>query len=339
MIRHKTIFITERGHRHQQTALTAAPDNLAITMLRQPDKERLWPYLAEATYLISERAGLIDADLIQAAPNLKLILRIGSLTYDIDTQAAQAAGVMVCYWPVNTVIQVAEHLMLQMLVLAKNLHNVAAIALAASPEWGESKRTNEDTFAYNWSNRQNVTGLRHKTIGIMGLGEIGAELARRLKGWDCTLLYHKRRRLPESVEGELGLTYVDEQTLFSQSDYLANLLPYFPDTNLRLNAAYFTKMKDTAYLVSCGSGSVIDEVALAQAIKSGHLAGAALDTFEWEPLKADNPLIALAKEGYNLLLTPHTAAGTLAATTAERLSDYTNIINHIKGDPLQYRIV
>jgi len=339
MTQHKVIFTTERGHRHQQAALNAAPDNLDITILRQPDKATLMPHLADAEYFISERTGVIDAEMIQAAPHLKMILRLGSLTYDIDTQAAKAAGIAVCTWPVGTVIRVAEHLMLQMLALSKKLRETEAVALAASTEWGQSKRTDEDTFAYNWSNRQNVEGLWQKTVGIMGFGEIGAELARRLQGWDVALLYNKRRRLPQSVETELGLTYVDDNTLFSQSDYIANLLPYFPNTDLMINADYFAKMKDGACLVSCGSGSVIDEAALAKAIRSGKLGGAALDTYEWEPIKPDNPLIPLAKAGYNVLLTPHIAAGASAAAANERVDDYTNITNHIEGEPLKYRVV
>ena len=339
MTPYKVVFTTERGHRHQQAALDAAPEGLQITMLRQPDRATLLQHLAEAEYLISERVGAIDAELIRSAANLKLILRLGSLTFDIDTAAAQARGVAVCRWPVGSVIRVAEHMVMQLLALSKKLGETEAIALAAGSEWGQSKRTDEDTFAYNWSNRQNVDGLWQKTIGIIGLGEIGAELARRLQGWDCNILYNKRRRLPETVETELGLTYVGIDALLDQSDYLANLLPYFPNTDLLIDAAYFAKMKDGACIVSCGSGSVINEVDLAQALKAGKLGGAALDTFEWEPLKPDNPLIALAKTNYNVLLTPHIAAGGSAAAAKERLGDYTNITNHIAGQPLKYRVV
>ena len=97
-------------------------------------------------------------------------------------------------------------------------------------------------------------------------------------------------------------------------------------------------MKTGAALVCCGSGSVIDEADLAAAIRSGKLSGAALDTFEWEPIKTDNPLIAVAKQGYNVLLTPHIAAVAPAAAAQERLSDYTNLINYINGQPLKYRV-
>ncbi len=339
MTRHKTVFTTERGHRHQQAALGAAPDTLEIIMLRQPDRATLLSSLADAEYYISERVGVIDAELIRAAPKLKLILRLGSLTYDIATDAAKAAGVVVCYWPVGSVIRVAEHMVLQMLALSKKLRETEAIALEASSEWGESKRTDEDTFAYNWSGRANVEGLWQRTIGIMGFGEIGAELARRLRGWDVNLLYAKRRRLPESLEQELGLTYVDEESLFSQSDYIANLLPYFRSTDLMIGAEHFARMKDGAYVIACGSGSVIDEAALAEAVRSGKLAGCALDTFEWEPIKADNPLLALARSGHNVLLTPHIAAGATAAAYKERLEDFGNIVAHLEGRSLRYRVV
>lgn len=339
MTRHKTVFTTERGHRHQQAALQAAPEILDITMLRQPDRPTLLSSLANAEYYISERVGAIDADMIQAAPNLKLVLRLGSLTYDIDTEAAKAAGIVVCYWPVGSVIRVAEHMVLQMLALSKKLRETEAIALEASTEWGESKRTDEDTFAYNWSRRTNVEGLWQRTVGIMGFGEIGAELARRLRGWDVNLLYAKRRRLPESLEQELNLTYVDEDSLFRQSDFIANLLPYFRNTDLMIGAGHFARMKDGAYVVACGSGSVIDETALAEAVLSGKLAGCALDTFEWEPIKAGNPLLALAKSGHNVLLTPHIAAGATAAAARERLGDYSNIVSHVEGKPIKYRVV
>lgn len=337
--RHTVVFTTERGQRHQQAALDAAPDNLAITMLRQPDRATLLAHLAQAEYWVSERVGVIDADLIQAAPTLKLILRLGSLTYDIDTEAAQAAGVRVCYWPVGSVIRVAEHLMLQMLFLSKKINETQTLALEAGSKWGQSKRTDEDTFAYNWTDRSNVEGLWQKTIGIMGFGEIGAELAQRLQGWDCPVLYHKRRRLPESVEQPLGLTYASAEDLFSHSDYLVSLLPYFPATDMLIDASKFATMKDGAYVVHCGSGSVINENDLAEAVKRGKLAGVALDTYEWEPITPDNPLIPLAREGYNILLTPHIAAGGAAAAARERLQDYTNITHHITGQPLKYQLV
>ncbi|MFW5943061.1 MAG: NAD(P)-dependent oxidoreductase [Chloroflexota bacterium] len=335
---HNLVFTTERSQRHQESSIAAAPDFLNVTMLERPDKETLKAHLQDAEYLISERVGTIDQEIIQAAPHLKLILRLGSLTHDIDVEAAREAGVIVAYWPVVPVIRVAEHVVLQLLALSKKLRETEAIALEASSRWGESRRTDEDTFAYNWSAREDVDGLWQKTIGITGFGEIGTELARRLKNWGVTLLYNKRRRLPTQVEDELALTYANIDDLFAQSDYVANLLPYFPQTDLWLDKAFFDKMKPGACVVSSGSGSVIDEQDLADAIRSGRLGGAALDTFEWEPLRPENPLIPLAKKGYNVLLTPHIAAGSLSASAKERARYYTNIVNHIEGKSIHNRI-
>jgi phosphoglycerate dehydrogenase-like enzyme len=98
-------------------------------------------------------------------------------------------------------------------------------------------------------------------------------------------------------------------------------------------------MKQGAYFVSCGSGGVIDEAALARLIRIEHLAGAALDTFEWEPVTEENPLLMLARQGYNVLLTPHIASGDNETNRREMADIYTNILRHQRGDFLLYRVV
>lgn len=337
--RHLTLWLTDRGVWHQQAALAAAPPELEVMIRRHPAPAELLTWLLQVEFLISERTGVIDAALIQAAPRLRLIQRLGSLTYDIDLDAARAAGIPVCATPVPGCVLVAEHLLLQLLALAKRLREVEAIALAAG-EWGPSRRTDEDTFAYNWSNRQGITGLAGKTFGILGFGEIGAELARRLRPFGpAAILYHKRRRLPAAAETALGIIYATPETLAAESDGLVVLLPYAPENDLALNAAFLARLKPTAWLVSCGSGSVIDEAALAAALRAGRLAGAALDTFEWEPLRPDNPLLPLARDPYaNVLLTPHTAAGSPDVTGATRGEDYANLLRWLRGEPLRDRV-
>jgi phosphoglycerate dehydrogenase-like enzyme len=340
MMKHKVLFTTDRGEWHQQMALDGAPENLDITMLRVPEKTMLIEALKDTEFLISERFGVIDAEIIQNAPKLKLIQRLGSLVHDIDIQAASQAGVVVCYLPVGGVIRVAEHLVMQILAVSKKLREVETVTLAASPDWGESHRTDEDTFAYNWSNRLGVGQIWQRTVGIIGFGEIGVEFARRMQGWGCTLQYNKRSQLPEQVETDLGLTYVPQDELFTSSDVLVNLLPFVPGTDILINAAVFEQMKTGSILVSCGSGSTIDEAALAEAVRAGKLMGAALDTFEYEPIRANNPLIAAAKEGFNILLTPHTAAGTAdhEGQIPDRSGDYVNIKNYLAGKPMAYQV-
>lgn len=341
---HNVLFLTERSPRHQQAALQAAPPELSITMLRQPPHAEILRRLADAEFLISERAGVIDAEMVAAAPKLRLIQRLGSLTHDIDVAAAKRHGVAVCYWPIRGCILVAEHMVMQMLALVKKLPEVKAIAEAAG-DWGHpSLRTDENIFAYNWSSRSGIDGIDGATVGILGFGEIGAELARRLIPFrPAQIIYHKRRRLPEAVELELGLTYAQRNELVAGSDFLCSLLPYYPETDHLLNAALFAQMKRGSFVVHCGSGSVIDEHALADAVRRGHVAGAALDTFEWEPIRPDNPLLPLARDPVaNVLLTPHTAAGA-ARTDAQdgapaRQSGYENLIRLLNGKTLRYQV-
>lgn len=341
MTRYRTLFLTERSPRHQAAAKAAAPAMLDVVMLRQPARDELLQALPGTHFLITERAGDIDATVMAAAPALRLIQRLGSLTFDIDLAAAQQRHIPVCAWPIKGCILVAEHMLMQMLALVKRLPEVKAIAEAAAAWERPSRRTDENTFAYNWSGRRGIEGIYGATVGILGFGEIGAELARRLRPFaPQQLLYHKRRRLPSSVEAALGITYAEPHTIIAQSDFLCSLLPFMATTELSLNAATFAQMKPGAFLVNCGSGSVIDEAALAAAISAGHLGGAALDTFEWEPIRPNNPLVALAHNPTaNVLLTPHTAAGAPSNPTAGgRNDDYANIERCLAGQPLLYQV-
>lgn len=338
---YQVLFLTERSTHHQQAVLAAAPPSLAVTIRRTPARDTILALLPQFDFLISERAGVIDGEMIAAAGKLKLIQRLGSLTYDIDVAAAQQRGIPVCAWPIEGCILVAEHMVMQMLALVKRLPEVKAIAEAAA-DWGRpARRTDENTFAYNWSKRADIGGIYQQTVGILGFGEIGAELARCLRGFrPQQVLYNKRRRLPASVEGALGITYSSEDTIIEQSDFLCNLLPFAPETELRLNRALFMRMKAGAFLVSCGSGSTIQESDLATVLQNGHLRGAALDTYEWEPVPATNSLVQLAREQtMNILLTPHTAAGALRkGQRGGRDDDYTNIMRWLAQKPLLHQV-
>jgi lactate dehydrogenase-like 2-hydroxyacid dehydrogenase len=132
------------------------------------------------------------------------------------------------------------------------------VSTSSGHRWGPARRTDEDAFAYNWSKRENIGGIFERTVGILGFGEISTELARRLRGFaPARVLYHKRRRLPEAVEVELGVTYVSRDQLIAESDFLCHLLPYSRETDRLINSGVFVRMKPGACLVSCGSGSVI----------------------------------------------------------------------------------
>ncbi len=340
MTRHKTLFITHRGLRHQQAALEAAPAELEVTIRRSPSKEEIIALLPEMEFLISERTGEINADIIAAGKKLRLIQRLGSQTYDIDLEAARAAGIPVCYLPVRSCIMVAEHMLLQMLALAKRLREVMDLTLEADDFGQPPRRCDEDYFAYNWTGRENILGLWGATVGILGMGEIGTELARRLRGFGCTVLYNKRNPLPEAAERELNVQFAGVDDMLARSDYVCMLLPFFPETEQSLSRDFFAKMKPGSIFVSCGGSGVVDEEALAEALRSGHLYGAAVDTYTFEPIAPDNPLLPLARDPRaNIVLTPHTAAGTVAAASSERYGDYTNIMRVLHGEPLVGRLV
>lgn len=179
-----------------------------------------------------------------------------------------------------------------------------------------------------------------RTVGILGFGEIGTELARRLRSFEATILYNKRQRLPQQAEENLGIHFASEDQLVSRSDFICGLLPFFPETEQSIDAEFFAKMKPGACFASCGAGGVIDEDALAEALRSGHLGGAALDTFAWEPLRQENPLLPLARQPRaNILLTPHTAAGSAPSGPIRRESDFENILNMLSGADLRYQLL
>jgi phosphoglycerate dehydrogenase-like enzyme len=339
MKKHNILFISHRGERHQQAAIDAAPDIFEITMRRSPSKDEIISLLPDKEFLISERTGPIDEEIIAAGKDLRLIQRLGSQTYDIDLDAAGKAGIPVCYWPVRTCVMVAEHLVMQMLGLAKRLRENMKITTDAG-DWGmEPKLCDEDIFAYNWSKRENLLGLYESTVGIVGFGEIGTELARRLQNYECTVLYNKRSRLPGFFESELEIQYTDLDNLLARSDFVCMLLPYFEETKKIVNAEFINKMKDGACLVSCGGSGVLDEDALVDALHSQKLYGLATDTFVYEPVHPDNPLLPLARqEDTNIILTPHTAAGTTAANVNEREQDYINLLNLLNDKPLRFRL-
>ena len=338
----KVVFLTNRSPHHQRAARAAAPDGVRVVMLGRPTQPQVLAELGDADILVTERTApgglLLDAEMIAAAPRLRLIQRLGSLVYDIDLAAAQAAGITVCLQPVTGCVMVAEHMLMQMIALARRLPVVSRLT-ADVGDWGRpSQRTDENTFAYNWTGQPQIGGVHRRTVGILGMGEIGAELARRLQPFaPAQVLYHKRSRLPAAVEATLGVTYAEPDAIVAAADFLCVLLPYSKAVDQSLNAAIFAAMQPGAFVVHAGSGSVIDETALADALRTGHLGGAALDTFEWEPLRTDNPLAALARDpAMNVLLTPHIGAGTLGSG---RAAHWANVRRFLAGEPLFHRVV
>ncbi len=339
MTKHKTLFLTQRGSQHQKWAMEGAPPELELVMRRGASREEILSLLADAEFLITERTGVIDAEMIASAPKLRLIQRLGRQVWDIDLDAARRASVPVCCWPIEGCIMVAEHMMLQMLGLLKRLREAMHITAEAADYGVETKRGDEDTFAYNWSKRTGIDKLSGATVGILGFGEIGWELVEQLRGFHCTVLYHKRTRLPPPVEEQMGLEYASPEAIAERSDIVCSLLPY-QGPKEPIDAAYFARMKPGSLFVHCGSGATVDEAALLDALRSGHLAGAALDTYTYEPLRPDDPLVQAVRDPMlNLILTPHIAAGGFTAGGHSRSQDYYNVLALLQGRALKHRVV
>lgn len=308
-------------------------------MLRNPPRDEIIARVPQADALITERSGVIDRSIIEAGTNLKLIQRIGSLYHDIDLDAARECGVPVAIRPIRGVIAVAEQMMLEMLAILRRAIPLQSVVRTPPEQFGVPRRTTEDVFSFNWSQQTRVGLLHGKTVGILGFGEIGAELARRLVGWNCRILYSKRAQLPELIERDLRIEYRAQEQLLRESDIVVCLLPYFPETDMWLNAQRIGMMKRGAILCEAGSGSVVDEQAVADALSSGHLAGAAFDTYEWEPIKQDNPLLTLANNDptMNIFLTPHIGSCN-DIPTSEAPEFYANALRVLRGEEITGRI-
>ena len=341
MSKHPTLFITHRSTFHQQAALEAAPRDLDITMVRTPTHEQVLELINGKEFLITERSGSIDTEVIRAGKDLRLIQRLGSQTQDIDLDAAHAAGIPVCYLPIRTCINVAEHLLMLMLGVARRSPELHQITLSGENYGQEPTRCTEDFFSYNWSKVEEVRTIWQSTVGILGMGEIGFELARRLRGFDCTVLYNKRNRLPEHTERELNVGYASKDDLVSTCDFVVSMLPLLPDTGECLDQAFYDQMKPGAIFISAGGSGTINEEDLAATIKSKKLFGVGVDNFTWEPVRKDCPLLAPARDvKANVLLTPHVAAGTVPSSQKDlRINDYQNIANFLNGKELAYRII
>jgi len=332
----RVLFLTDRGEWHQQAARAAAPPGMEVLIRRRPGAAELAALLPNVEVIVSERNQPVTEEMIAMTPRLRLIVRLGSLYHDIALEAARARGVRVSVQPVVGCIYGAEHVLTTALALLKqwkrSLH-----AAAAADHGREAHLTDENTFAFNWLGYTDLRSLFGKTVAIVGMGEIGVELARRLPPFrPAAVLYHKRHPFPPEVDADLGITYASWADCLERADVLISLLPYSPETEGVLNALAFSRMKSTAILVHAGSGGVIDETTLAGALHAGRLLGAALDTFEYEPLQPDNPLIPLARDpDMNLLLTPHTA---VAAELAGSPGDYDEIVRFLAGETLRFEV-
>jgi len=250
--------------------------------------EQLASDVADAEAIVVRSATKVTAPLIQAAPKLRVIARAGTGVDNVDVPAASTRGIVVMNAPGANSISVAELAVALMLALAR--HVPAADAAMKQGKWEKKKFLGEE--------------VREKTLGLAGLGRIGQEVARRAASFDMRIIAHDPF-ISEDVAGDLGVELVSLDDLFARSDFLSLHMPSTPTTKNLVNAERLEKAKKGIRIINTARGDLIDETALADAIESGHVGGAALDVFQKEPT-VDLRLQTLPQ----VVATPHIAAST-----------------------------
>jgi phosphoglycerate dehydrogenase-like enzyme len=168
------------------------------------------------------------------------------------------------------------------------------------------ERTAQRKIAFHWMHNTRVHEVRGKTVGIIGMGEIGCELARRAHVMGMRTLYYKRSPLSEELEQRFHAEYRDLEDLLRESDYVCLAVPHTPETEHMIGADELALMREDAYLVNVCRGGVVDEDALIEALANHQIAGAGLDVFTYEPLPMDSPLCLMN----NVIMVPHIGGGT-----------------------------
>ncbi|GAF41635.1 glyoxylate reductase [Agrilactobacillus composti DSM 18527 = JCM 14202] len=281
-------------------------------------KQQLIAAVPDADVLITALSTQVDKDVIDAGKNLKLIANYGAGFNNIDVAYAKEKGIPVTNTPLVSTDSTAE--------LA------VALILAISRRVVEGDRLMQTKGFNGWAPLFFLGHqVSHKTLGIIGMGQIGQGVAKRLKGFDMEILYTQHHRLDPKVEKELNAKFVSFDEVVAKADYLTLHLPLSASTTHLINADVFKKMKKTAFLINAARGPIVDESALAKAIKDEDIAGAALDVYENEPNV--NPEL---KNLNNVILEPHIGNATIEARDAMAQIVAENTIAIVAGKEPKY---
>ena len=259
----------------------------------------------------------VQEELIASFPNLKVVGNCAVGVDHVDLRACAERGVRVGYTP-NTLNKTTAD-MAWALLLASGRKVVEGNAIAKSP--------NTAAFDSNWMAYQ-ISGT---TLGIIGMGRIGYEVARRAVGFDMKVLYHNRHRKSPEEERRVGATYSPTLTgLLNQSDHVVLAAPASRETRHMMGREQFAAMKETSVFVNISRGTLVDQEALVEALKEGVIGAAGLDVTDPEPLPRHHPLLTLP----NLTLTPHVGSATLHTRQAMVQMTVDNIKAALQGQPM-----
>lgn len=257
------------------------------------------------------RGRKVTAEMLEASPKLKLVIRAGSGYDTIDVDAATHNDIRVCNCPGMNSVAVAELTLGLMITLDRRIVD----------ETDDLRRG-----VWNKKEYSKARGLKGRTLGIVGLGRIGYEVAMRANAFAMSVIYCDVVAHP-AMEKELNIRRVTFEELLTESDFITLHVPGGSDTKHLIGAAQLAMMKPTAFLINCSRGGVVDETALAEALAAGSLAGAALDVYEIEPGASDKEFTDPIRESRRVYGTHHVGASTEQAQIA--VAD--NVVRIVRG--------
>lgn len=314
MIIMKSIFITGRVPEIAYTKLTEKYDVTMNRTDRPLSKSQIIEGIKGKDGVLCILSDKIDREIIESNPNLKIIANYGAGFDNIDLAAARERHIMVTNTPLVSTISTAELTFALILGLARRIAEGDKLMRAGG-------------FS-GWSPMFHLgVELKGKKLGIIGMGNIGKQVARIARGFQMEVLYHNRTRLSTFEERELSLKYRNLDELLKESDIVSLHLSYNKSLHHYLGKDELSMMKKSAYLINAARGPLVDEGALLEALKENKIAGAALDVFEFEP-RITEGLESLD----NVLMTPHIGNATIEARMAMAEVAAENIIDALEGN-------
>jgi D-3-phosphoglycerate dehydrogenase len=278
--------------------------------------EQLKTIIGDYDALIVRSQTKVGAEVIESGKKLKVIGRAGVGIDNIDVDAATRMGIVVVNAPTGNIIAAAEHTIALMLALARNI-----------------PQANNQLKAGNWRREEFIgTEIRNKTLGIIGLGNVGSEVAKRVQAFEMRIIAHDPFVSQEYAQN-LKVELVSLDRLLSEADFITLHVPLTATTRKLIGAKEIAKLKPTARIINCARGGLIDEKALVQAIRAGKLAGAAFDVFDEEPV-TDSPLF----EEDKIIVTPHLGASTVEAQTSVAKDVATEVLAVLQGQFSKYAV-
>lgn len=271
-------------------------------------RDELKGIIGEYDALVIRSATSVTEDILQAATRLKVIGRAGIGLDNVDIPAATKHGVVVMNTPTGNVVTTAEHTIAMMMALTRNIPRGTSTLKAG--QWEKKKLQGREVFK--------------KVLGVIGMGKIGSIVADRARGLKMQVIVHDPYVAPEQIE-KAGFKAVSLPELFRRADYITVHVPKLKDTVGLLNKAAFDQMKDGVMIINCARGGIVNEADLNEALRSGKVAGAALDVFENEP-----PGVCPLFDSDRVVCTPHLGASTLEAQTNVAVQVAEQIIAYLR---------